>query len=380
LSVKSRDILKSEKFIDFWGDIIQFKKDEDGKTAYSNTSGGSRRIATVGGNITGFHAHVIVVDDALNPKGARSEVELKNANKWIDDTLSTRKVDKRVTLTIHIQQRLAEDDTTGHLLEKNDNIYHICLPGEITDLDNVNPPELKDNYVNDLLDINRLDKYILRNTRIELGDSGYGNQVLQYPAAAEGNIFKREYWTKFYSELPKIKKIQIVQSWDTALKKEQMNDFWCCTTWWEFEHGYYLYDFLMEKMTAVEGKEEIILQNSKHRPHFVLIEDSSASSVIIQQLEVETKIPILPISVHRDKIVRAKDSTPTIQAGNVYLPNNKPWTANLMKRLAIFPDGKHDDDVDSITQFLNWVRTRPQIPTQIISVKNRLREPTISRF
>ena len=43
---------------------------------------------------------------------------LHNANKNMDETISTRKVNKAVTPTILIMQRLHQDDPTGHLLKK----------------------------------------------------------------------------------------------------------------------------------------------------------------------------------------------------------------------------------------------------------------------
>jgi len=362
LSVKARDILKSDKFVELWGDIISFKSDEDGKTAYSNSAGGSRRVCTVGSNITGFHAHVLVVDDPLPTNRSISEADRKSANEWIDGTLSMRKVDKAISLTIYIQQRLAEDDTTGHVLKNHKNILHICLPGEITELENVKPPELADKYIDGLLDPKRLSREILAEAKIKLGSRGYAKQILQYPSAAEGSVFKRKYW-KFYRELPDLKKIRIVQSWDTALKAKEQNDFWCCTTWIEYIIGFYMIDFSMEKMESPAGKASIKGKYYQFKPTHVLIEDKAAGSVLIQELQDETTIPIYPVQVGLDKVTRAWDAVPAIETGNVYLPETAPWTQPLIDRLALFPDGKNDDDADSITQFLNWIRVKtPGMP------------------
>lgn len=358
LAVKTRDILKSDEFQMLWPEHIEFKRDMDGKTSYFNTKTGGRKVATVGGNITGFHGHINIVDDAINPKGADSETEMPKANRWIDQTLSTRKVDKKVTLTIYIQQRLAEDDTTGHVLEVGgDSVLHICLPAEITDLENVQPPELTKFYTDGLLDPIRMDRAVLDENLRNLGGKGYANQFLQNPSAAEGTIFKRQWW-KFYTELSLLKTPMVVQSWDTAWKTKESNDYWCCTTWNVYPHGYYLVDFWMEKCESPDGIQMMKLKHTQFSPHCVLIEEKASGIHAIQQLSRETSINVFPVKVHIDKTARGREVAPTVEAGNVYLPEDADYTAPLIDRLAMFPDGKHDDDADSITQFLKWVRTR----------------------
>ncbi len=353
LAIKSRDVIKSEDFERLFPGLIRFKIDKNGKTAFDNTETGGRKVATVGSTFIGFHGHLIIVDDGQDPESAFSEVKTKGVHDWIDN-LSTRMVDKAVTLTIYIQQRLSCDDITEYVLEKG-SCLHICLPSEITDLANVNPPELAKNYTDNLLDPNRLGSETIKKAKAKLGSRKYAQQFLQHPSAAEGTIFKRQYW-KYYKEIPRGYVIRIVQSWDCALKAKETSDFWCCTTWMEKAEGYFLIDFFMEKMESPEGKAAIITMNAKHKPHNVLIEDKSSGSVLIQELQAETKINIVPVQVPIDKVSRANDAVPTIEAGNVYLPLEAPYTQGLVDRLALFPDGKHDDDVDSVTQFLNWSR------------------------
>src|SRR5690606_9661214 len=62
-AVKSRDVLKSDKFKAYYGDKVTFKDDSDNKTLYENNQGGMRASTSVGGTITGMHAHIILIDD-----------------------------------------------------------------------------------------------------------------------------------------------------------------------------------------------------------------------------------------------------------------------------------------------------------------------------
>ena len=112
----SRDLIRSVKFTDFFPELA-IKQDKDTKSNFKIIKklpdktikiGGNRYSTSVGGTLTGFHGHILLVDDPLDPNRAVSEVELSNANRWIDQTLSTRKIDKEITPTIMIMQRLHE--------------------------------------------------------------------------------------------------------------------------------------------------------------------------------------------------------------------------------------------------------------------------------
>src|SRR5690606_26197714 len=175
-SVKSRDIIKSDKYRRYFPNVI-IKKDEDNKTNFRTTNNGQRFVTSTGGAATGVHAHIITIDDPLNPKQAASAVQLLEANNWFDKTLSTRKVDKDVTPTILIMQRLATDDPTGHLLEKRGNkIRHVCLPGSL-ESGTVKPSKYEKYYKDGLLDPLRLSRKVLGELKTDLGSSGFSGQV-----------------------------------------------------------------------------------------------------------------------------------------------------------------------------------------------------------
>lgn len=366
-AVKSRDLLKSDKFRFIFGNLINFKQDMDLKKSYENTRGGARIIAATGGQVTGRHGHLIIIDDPINPKQSLSDVERQNATNWIDNTLSSRKIDKKMTPTILIMQRLAEDDPTGHQLEKDGvPVKHICLPAEITDLDNIKPHEMEKFYTEGLLDKNRMDKITLRREKINMGSRQYAGQYLQSPVAAEGNLLKREWWS-FYEILPMEKPIRTVQSWDTAFKKGQENDYSVCTTWKQFQHGFYLIGFFAEKLEYPQLKIQVDLLYNLFKPNNILIEEKGSGISVIQDLKQNSALPITGIKVDSDKIARANMASPMIEARNVYLPTHADYTERIIEQCSGFPNVKFDDIVDSITQFINWARENPSFIPQIYS-------------
>ena len=194
-ATKSKDIIESDKFRRLFPKIV-LRRDKSGKQNYENTETGYRYSTSTGATITGFHAHVIINDDPVNPKQAESEQMRQTANEHTK-TLSSRKVDKANTPVVTIMQRLHEDDVTGYLLKKKgETIRHICLPAE--DSENVLPSELRQRYVDGLLDPVRLPRAVLEEARTDLGSRGYAGQYDQRPAAAGGNIIKEDWFRQKY--------------------------------------------------------------------------------------------------------------------------------------------------------------------------------------
>jgi len=360
-AVKTRDVLQSLKFTELYGDEITFKSDQNNKTRYENTKGGTRTCCGVGGTITSKHAHVLIGDDLINPKQSHSDTIRLAAVVWMDGTFSTRKVDKVVATTVLVMQRLHELDPTGHLLQKakdkGKKIKHICMPGEIIGK-NIQPKpiELKKYYKGGLLDTKRMDRGVLDDMKIDLGDDDYAGQVLQSPMPPGGNIIKRE-WIKGFTELPKEKPISIIQSWDTAYKKQEQNAWQCCGTWKEYQNGFYLDHVFVKKLIYPELKQMVIALDAEFKPHETLIEDKSSGTPIVQELEIDTRINFVKILPELDKVSRAHAASSTFRAGNVYIRTNAEWSRLVIEQLTMFPNCRIKDIMDMVSQYINYIRS-----------------------
>jgi predicted phage terminase large subunit-like protein len=62
-----------------------------------------------------------------------------------------------------------------------------------------------------------------------------------------------------------------------------------------------------------------------------------------------------------DKSSRLAAVTPVMQEGKVFMPASAHWLRAMLDELLAFPHGTYDDQVDSVSQFLNWHRNRPTI-------------------
>ena len=102
----------------------------------------------------------------------------------------------------------------------------------------------------------------------------------------------------------------------------------------------------------------------RQRVSTVLIEDANSGAALIQSLRQESRLNVVAVKVTLDKMTRAAQQSAAIEAGRILLPQEAPWLAELERELLAFPNGRHDDQVDSMVQFLYWAgeRARYQVP------------------
>lgn len=356
-AIKSRDIIRSDKFKLYFPDLL-IKKDQDNKTHYKNDFGGERYATSVTGTVTGFHAHLIVVDDPLNPKGAASEADRNTANNFMDVTLSTRKVNKSVTPTILVMQRLHELDCTGNWLDKKGKrIKHICLPGEISE--DVKPISLRDEYVNGLLDVNRLTRNDLEELSINLGSYGYAGQIMQTPSPTDGGIWKPNIIPidDLEMDILKPKLSSLASDWDLAYTEKESNSASAYITAGVHENKMYIDDLGFDWM---EFPKLITYMKTKQRPHYI---EAKASGKSAKQTLTNQGIPAIEVKVTGgDKIARATLAVPYVESNLVYCRRsliNKLYYDDKQGVL-VFPNGKGDDLQDALVQSINRLLGVPE--------------------
>lgn len=350
-SVLSRDIIKSPLFIKLFPEI-KIRKDFDNKTHYKNTTGGERYATSVTGSVTGFHAHLLIVDDPLNPKEAVSQTERTRANDFMDNTLSTRKVNKAVTPTILVMQRLHEDDATGHWLKQKKQgkkLKHICLPAEISN--EVKPADLKSFYKEGLLDTVRMNKSVLSDLKISLGGYGYAGQMMQSPAPADGGIWKDWFIPITFEELSNIKLQQLGSDWDLAYTKNESNSATAYVTAGTFDNKMYITDIGFEWLEFPEMMRYI---KGKTKPHYI---EAKASGLSAKQSLRKAGIPAIEVKMNGggDKEARARMATPYAEGGLIYVLDSLIDTILNDERQGIlkFPNNNNNDLADALAQSIN---------------------------
>jgi predicted phage terminase large subunit-like protein len=328
---------------------------------FETTAGGGRFSTSVGGVITGFGADFIIVDDPSKPSESLSDAERTTINDWIQHTLFTRLNDKRKGRIVIVMQRLHEDDVIGNVVEKTGGDFRLLSFAAIAQTDEVHTyrtPFGMKRFVRregEALHPAREPLEVLEEQKRLLGSRFFAAQYLQAPVPLEGGLVKRA-WLRSYHPYEVMNPSQIIQSWDTASKLGQLNDYSVCTTWAIVEKRAYLLDVVREKLEFPALKRRVVEEADRWKAHRVLIEDKGSGTGLIQELSASGFGKIKAIIPKGDKGLRLGSVTPIFEEGRVFLPASAEWREDYVYELCGFPGLKHDDQVDSSSQFLAWWR------------------------
>ena len=326
---------------------------------FMTTRRGFRLGTSVGGTLTGKGGNFIVIDDPMKPLEATSKAERDAVKQWYGGTLYSRLDDKAEDVIILIMQRLHVDDLVAHVVEKEPWL-HLELPA-IAEVDQrvpTGPDSFHDRRAGDGLHPEYESRETLEQIKANLGSHHFSAQYQQNPVPPGGGMIKRE-WLRFYRERPpRSPNDQIVQSWDTASKATEISDYSVGMTWHVQDRDYYLLDVVRERLEYPFLKKRVVEWHQKHTPDALLIEDKGSGTSLIQDLEQEGIRPI-GITPEQDKVTRMSAQSARIQAGYVWLPERAPWLQDFQTEILQFPYGRHDDQVDAMSQFLGWISDRP---------------------
>ena len=321
---------------------------------FNTTAGGAYFAVGRGGPMTGRGADLLLIDDPIkDQEEASSETVRRALHEWCASVAYTRLMPGGAIVII--QTRWHEDDLAGWLLREhaNENWDVLCLPA-IAEQDEGFRKE------GEALWPEKFPLPELERKRAAIGGRAWASLYQQRPAAAEGVIFKRDWW-QFFPQPLTVELNQIVQSWDTAFKTGTEHDFSVCTTWGVAADGYYLLHVWRERVEFPELKRVLASLAEQWKPNAILIEDKASGQSLIQELKLSTTLPLIPVKADSDKQTRAQAVTPLMEAGKVFLPQSAPWVSDFVEEMAFFPNGAHDDVVDATTQALNYLRVKPEL-------------------
>ena len=91
------------------------------------------------------------------------------------------------------------------------------------------------------------------------------------------------------------------------------------------------------------------------------MEATGQGPALISDLRIEQGMEIVPVTPHEDKISRLFKHRNAIRSGIVALPEGARWVAEFIDEVVQFPYGKFDDQVDAMTQFLDWIAEHPHV-------------------
>ncbi len=376
LSGDCRELVRSTKYKSLFP-YLKIKKDKDTKSIFQIQftrtggkgrwrNGGYRYATSVGSNPIGMHGDFHIIDDPLDPESSLSQTDVDMANRWLTQTLSTRKTDKLVTPLVLVMQRLGIEDPSEHIKQKKgiENIRHICLPGEYTE--DIKPKALKKFYQNKerVFDPIRMPRTVLMAMRQELGEFGYAGQILQRPIPKGGALFHPENIKSVQdvSELePMATRVITVRYWDkagteTTNKNAQAYSVGIKMSYWSAKTGkraFFCIEDVQRGQWPVDRREENIDSTAHLDGGDVLIyteqepgsggkesAESTVKRLVSKGFRAYKDIPT------GDKVKRADPFAVAVNQGLVYMIDSS-WNKDFVYEMKYFPNIKIKDQIDA---------------------------------
>jgi predicted phage terminase large subunit-like protein len=348
-----RNLVSEDNYRDLFPEMA-LSADSKAAGRWDTSAGGEAFFIGKGGAMTGRGGDVVILDDILDEQDAVSNTAMENTWSWY--TSGPRQRLQPGGAIIVINTRWKTDDLSGRLLRqqgqlKTDQWEVLEFPAILPSGNPLWPEYWK---------LEELEK-----VKMSIGLRKWQAQWQQQPTAEEGAILKREWWRAWPDQHPPPVDY-IIQSYDTAYSKKETADFSVITTWGVFHP------------TADDGPNVILMGVKKGRwdfpelkrvamdeyrywqPDNVLIEAKATGTTLQQELR-RVGIPVTMYApggrrAGQDKVSRANAVAPILESGMVWAPDTD-WAEDLIEECAAFPNGDHDDQVDSTIQALMRFRS-----------------------
>lgn len=356
-NMKCRRLIQSAWYQERWP--IKLTSDQNAKTKFENAATGFRE-AMAFTSMTGSRGDRVILDDPHSVDDANSPVKLAADVTTFREALPSR-VNNDQSAIVIIMQRLNEADVSAVAIELGYD--HLCIPmrfeaGRSRHVVGPGDPRTDDG---DLMFPDRFPETQVADLERTMGSYAVAGQLQQRPSPRGGGILKPA-WFKSYTAVPALEWRAVYA--DTAQKTGEQNDWSVFELWGRTTTGQaVLLDVHRGKWEAPDLLAEARAFWLRHMPgpvplRAMKVEDKVSGTGLIQTLRREG-VPVLPIQRNRDKITRAYDAAPFIEAGNVLVPEYASWLSPFMAEVEAFPGGAHDDQLDPMFDAIHDVQFAP---------------------
>ena len=323
------------------------------------TRGGYWLSTSVGGSLTGRGADYIIIDDPIKAGDAQSQTVMASTINWYSNTVSSRLNNQKTGKIVVVAQRLQPEDLPGQLAATG-GWEELTLPmvaWQDQDIE-LNADKWITRPAGHMLHEERFGEHEIRRLRSEMTEQDFEAQYNQRPLPPGGALFKLQ-WLQRYDQPPPVHEIQgIFQSWDTAYEVAEGNDYSVCSTWALCGRRYFLLDIFRERLQFPDLERAVYRQREKWKANLVIVEKAGSGISLLQNIRSQTRrLWMQAISPLGSKQDRASQQSPKFERGEVYVPFEAPWLKTFEDEMISFPHVKHDDQVDSVVQFLAAVDT-----------------------
>jgi len=355
--------------------VVRLTADSKAAHRWNTNEGGGMLCTGIGGPLTGFRAHILIVDDPVkDDEEAQSETMRAKSWDWFTSVAVTRCWPEATILVV--MTRWHEDDLVGRLLDMEKTaadqglalkrITVVRFPC-IAEEDDVLGRSVGD----PLWPGGGYNAEWAAQTRTLEGSHKWASLYQQRPAPAGGGMFRREHF-HYYKKEPDhyvlgnrrhlVNRCWIGQTCDTAMTDRDSSDWTVMLTFAVTpDADLVILDVARVRLEVPEQWGFIMDQRDRFRRRgqyrWTGVENRS-SGIGLLQLAKKHGIPLKELDAVTDKVTRASTASVFYENGKVWHPADAPWLDVYEHELLTFPNGKHDDQVDTIAHAARNIHLR----------------------
>jgi len=298
----------------------------------------------VGGPLTGKSVDIGIIDDPIkNEEEARSATVKRAIEGWYQTVFLSRL--SKTSGQIIMATSWAVDDLAATVIKNNPRARHLKFKAINEDGEALAP------------ELHPLEQ--LEEIRGSMSPAQWSALYQQSPVQEGGNIFQAD-WIKRWTRGTRPERFdEIVLSWDMTFKGTDGTDYVVGQAWGRKGVRYYLLHQVRARMGFTTSKDAVVSLCAQFPgATAVLIEDKANGPAVLDALRED--VPgLMPIEPDGSKVSRAHAVTALWAAGNVYIPaeDECAWVRDFVDELVSFPASGHDDQVDTMTQALRYLKS-----------------------
>jgi len=356
-----RRLMESKWFKELFGDAVQLSTDRSQAGDFSNTAGGTMQAASTNSKAQGRGGSVICVDDPNSADFIYSESFRRETNFWLTNQLPQRLDNPSESAIVLVQQRLHQDDCTGHLLAQEESDWTLLKLPLIAEQDEEirfpHSGRVWKRRKGDCLDPKRWSARTIRQR--QQNRLVWAGQFQQEPQAISGNIIKIESCLYFGGKDPRTGVPDLalpdhfdrkIISVDCSFKDRSTSDYVAILTIGVLGSRRYVLNITNARLDLTGTINEIRNAHAFFGPvGATLVEDAANGPAVVAALRDEIS-GLIAVKPEGGKVARLVAASPEFEAGNWIFDRNHHWTYKLIEQLVLVPNAKHDDLADALSQ------------------------------
>lgn len=355
---KIRDILQTSWYQTMFATRI--KEGHSRANDFRTTEGGGIFAVAATGAVTGRTADFIIYDDPHEIRDWNDERKLVLVRNNLNTILS-RLHDKVNGPVLVIAHRVSEDDLSADLLQERAwQRLRLPLVATRTQTYALGHGE----WVREKGSILRPAAYSkaeverLKRTQIEppfelFYQQGLGSQASARPRAEHFQSFAR------HEEpiAPVVLSVDPGQGGGINASRSAIQ------AWRYHNNRYYLIDQFCDHCDPEQQRKAFWGFVKRYRPSVALIEKTASGPALYAAIKQKARFTLNLVVPRTSKAERLHNHTAKIRGKRIYLPEAALWRDAFIDEVVRFP-ADFDDQVDAMTQYLDFMDTKPIIPKQ----------------